>query len=185
VTRFFFLQGCSPHFSQEGPRDREFSCGVGVLSIRGHESVTPEQEQCRERVQADQRRCRSSRPRRSTFRLAGCLPVYIPKENELCKAPKSSMKEPTCSRCVGPTLEFLILPEEADSAYCVMTGTMPPGVSVPLHSHPDIGSCFFGLGSRPGNLSTRWEVRMAGCEARRVCSRPEECETPRASQLCN
>ena len=38
----------------------------------------------------------------------------------------------------GPTLEFLILPEEADGAYCVMTGTIPAGVSVPLLSHPDI-----------------------------------------------
>jgi quercetin dioxygenase-like cupin family protein len=40
----------------------------------------------------------------------------------------------------GPTLEFLILPEEADGSCCVMTGTIPPGVSVPLHSHPDIES---------------------------------------------
>jgi len=28
----------------------------------------------------------------------------------------------------GPTLEFLSLPEEADGAYCMMTGTIPPGV---------------------------------------------------------
>ena len=47
----------------------------------------------------------------------------------------------------GPTLEFLILPEEADSAYCVMTGTMPPGVSVPLHNHPDIESFFLVSGA--------------------------------------
>ena len=40
----------------------------------------------------------------------------------------------------GPTLEFLILPGEADSGYCVMKGTIPPGISVPLHSHPDIES---------------------------------------------
>lgn len=25
----------------------------------------------------------------------------------------------------GPTLEFLILPEDVDGAYCVMTGTIP------------------------------------------------------------
>jgi quercetin dioxygenase-like cupin family protein len=47
----------------------------------------------------------------------------------------------------GPTLDFLILPEEADSAYCVMTGTIPPGVSVPLHSHPDIESFFLVSGA--------------------------------------
>jgi quercetin dioxygenase-like cupin family protein len=48
----------------------------------------------------------------------------------------------------GPTLEFLVLPEEADGAYCVMTGTIPPGVSVPLHSHPDIESFYLVSGTR-------------------------------------
>jgi hypothetical protein len=43
----------------------------------------------------------------------------------------------------GPTLELSILPEEAEGAYCTMTGTIPPGVSVPLHSHPDIESFFW------------------------------------------
>jgi quercetin dioxygenase-like cupin family protein len=47
----------------------------------------------------------------------------------------------------GPTLEFLISPEKADSPYCVMTGTIPPGVSVPLHSHPDIESFFLVSGA--------------------------------------
>lgn len=36
----------------------------------------------------------------------------------------------------GPTVEFLTSPEETAS-YCVMIGTVPRGVSVPLHSHPD------------------------------------------------
>lgn len=40
----------------------------------------------------------------------------------------------------GPTLEFLTLPEETDAAYVMMMGTIPAGVSVPLHSHPDIES---------------------------------------------
>jgi quercetin dioxygenase-like cupin family protein len=48
----------------------------------------------------------------------------------------------------GPTLEFLIFPEETDDgAYCMMTGTIPPGVSVPLHSHPDIESFFLVSGA--------------------------------------
>jgi len=47
----------------------------------------------------------------------------------------------------GPTLEFLILPEAADGPYCVMMGTIPPGVSVPLHSHPDIESFFLVSGA--------------------------------------
>lgn len=48
----------------------------------------------------------------------------------------------------GPTLGFLIFPEKAEGgAYCVMTGTIPPGVSVPLHSHPDIESFFLVSGA--------------------------------------
>jgi quercetin dioxygenase-like cupin family protein len=47
----------------------------------------------------------------------------------------------------GPTLEFFILPEKADGTYCVMTGTIPPGVSVPLHSHPDIEGFFLVSGA--------------------------------------
>jgi quercetin dioxygenase-like cupin family protein len=37
---------------------------------------------------------------------------------------------------LGPTLQFLTPPEDRD-APCIMRGTIPPGVSVPLHSHGD------------------------------------------------
>ena len=47
----------------------------------------------------------------------------------------------------GPTVEFLTLPEEPDTDYCVMIGTIPPGVSVPLHSHPDPESFYVLSGS--------------------------------------
>jgi quercetin dioxygenase-like cupin family protein len=48
----------------------------------------------------------------------------------------------------GSTLEFLIFPEDADGrAYGVMTGKIPPSVSVPLHSHPDIESFFLVSGA--------------------------------------
>jgi quercetin dioxygenase-like cupin family protein len=42
----------------------------------------------------------------------------------------------------GPTIEFLTLPERGDSGYCAMIGTIPAGVAVPLHSHPDLESFF-------------------------------------------
>ena len=42
----------------------------------------------------------------------------------------------------GPRVEFFTSPEEADGTYCVMMGTIPPGVAVPLHSHPDLESFF-------------------------------------------
>jgi quercetin dioxygenase-like cupin family protein len=37
----------------------------------------------------------------------------------------------------GPTVAFLIPPSKSNDVYCVMYGNIPPGVSVPLHSHPD------------------------------------------------
>jgi quercetin dioxygenase-like cupin family protein len=47
----------------------------------------------------------------------------------------------------GPTLEFLVKPGEGEGTYCLMTGTIPPGVSVPLHSHPDTESFFLVSGA--------------------------------------
>jgi hypothetical protein len=36
---------------------------------------------------------------------------------------------------LGPTIEILNPPEESDTIYCVMIGTIPAHASVPLHSH--------------------------------------------------
>ncbi len=49
-------------------------------------------------------------------------------------------KNPTTGLIVelfGPTLEFLPLPEVEQNDFCVLKGVIPPGVFVPLHSHPD------------------------------------------------
>jgi len=46
----------------------------------------------------------------------------------------------------GPTIEFLVAPQSSDEAPCVMRGTIPPGVSVPLHSHAGIESFFVHSG---------------------------------------
>lgn len=37
----------------------------------------------------------------------------------------------------GPMVEFLTSPQEAHNDFCVSRGMIPPGVFVPLHSHPD------------------------------------------------
>ena len=37
---------------------------------------------------------------------------------------------------LGPTIQFLTSPEDA-SAPCIMRGTIPPGVAIPMHSHAD------------------------------------------------
>jgi quercetin dioxygenase-like cupin family protein len=38
---------------------------------------------------------------------------------------------------LGPTIRFLTPPDGPDDGPCVMRGTIPPGVVVPLHSHSD------------------------------------------------
>lgn len=60
----------------------------------------------------------------------------------------------------GPTLQFLVPPQSTDDAPCVLKGTIPPGVSVPTHSHPGI-EAFYVLSGHVEVLSdaggkTRW-----------------------------
>lgn len=47
----------------------------------------------------------------------------------------------------GPTVEYLTSPDEANAVYCVMLGTIPPGVAVPLHSHADFESFYVSSGT--------------------------------------
>jgi hypothetical protein len=42
----------------------------------------------------------------------------------------------------GPSVQSLIAPQSSDEAPCVMKGTIPPGVSVSMHSHPEIDAFF-------------------------------------------
>ncbi len=49
-------------------------------------------------------------------------------------------KNPTTSEVTeffGPTVKFLTSPEDEHSDFCVLKGTIPPGMSVPLHAHAD------------------------------------------------
>jgi quercetin dioxygenase-like cupin family protein len=50
----------------------------------------------------------------------------------------------------GPTVEVLIAPDDDRSDFCLLKGTIPPGVSVPLHSHPDAEDFFIISGSVEG-----------------------------------
>src|SRR3954470_14446750 len=38
---------------------------------------------------------------------------------------------------LGPTVQFLATADGHDNAPCIIRGTIPPGVAIPLHSHPD------------------------------------------------
>jgi quercetin dioxygenase-like cupin family protein len=49
-------------------------------------------------------------------------------------------KNPTTGQILehlGPTIEFLTEPQDAQNDFCVLKGIIPPGVILPLHSHPD------------------------------------------------
>ena len=42
----------------------------------------------------------------------------------------------------GPSVQFLVAPQSSDEAPCIIKGTIPPGVSVPMHRHPGIEAFF-------------------------------------------
>jgi len=48
---------------------------------------------------------------------------------------------------LGPTMQFLSWPRDSDAVHCVMLGIIPPGASVPLHSHEDTESFYVLAGS--------------------------------------
>jgi quercetin dioxygenase-like cupin family protein len=47
----------------------------------------------------------------------------------------------------GPTVEFLIEPGDSVERTCLIRGTIPPGVSVPLHNHADWGNFYIISGA--------------------------------------
>jgi quercetin dioxygenase-like cupin family protein len=67
---------------------------------------------------------------------------------------------------LGPTVEFLTSPQEANIDFCVLRGVIPPGVSVPLHSHPDTEDFFIVSGEvqalRQGAQGYEWINAKAG-----------------------
>jgi quercetin dioxygenase-like cupin family protein len=49
---------------------------------------------------------------------------------------------------LGPTIEFLTVPDETAGGVAVMRGVIPPGVVVPLHSHDDAEAFFIVAGAQ-------------------------------------
>ena len=81
----------------------------------------------------------------------------------------STEVNPTTGQCVdllGPTVELLTSPQEASIDFCVLRGVIPPGVCVPLHSHPDTEDFFVISGEvqalRQGAQGYEWIVAKAG-----------------------
>lgn len=61
---------------------------------------------------------------------------------------------------LGPTIQFLTEPGDSDETPCVMRGTIPPDVIVPLHSHADPETFIALSGEAEGlvvsNDRTKW-----------------------------
>ena len=66
----------------------------------------------------------------------------------------------------GTLFEFLASPDEAGAEICLIRGTIPSGVTVPLHSHPDVEIFYVLEGSAECFQSTdgtpRWTTAGAG-----------------------
>jgi quercetin dioxygenase-like cupin family protein len=66
---------------------------------------------------------------------------------------------------LGPTIQFLTSPDEAD-APLVIRGTIPPGAVVPMHTHADPETFFEVTGTPEGLVHTdagfRWEPIRPG-----------------------
>jgi quercetin dioxygenase-like cupin family protein len=66
----------------------------------------------------------------------------------------------------GTTLHLMTLPEEGQDDFCVLRGVIPPGSSMPLHSHPDQEDVFilFGEGQllKPGPQGYQWITGRKG-----------------------
>jgi quercetin dioxygenase-like cupin family protein len=77
--------------------------------------------------------------------------------------------EPTPSHTFdvfGPVVEFLRSPADTDADVCVMWGVIPPGVTVPLHSHDDAEDFFIISGTQQvltqGAHGLQWRDAQAG-----------------------
>jgi len=66
---------------------------------------------------------------------------------------------------LGPTVQFLVTPEEGSEALCVLKTVIPAGGFVPLHSHEDV-ECFYLLsGIQEALIETRGNLVWTECRA--------------------
>jgi quercetin dioxygenase-like cupin family protein len=65
----------------------------------------------------------------------------------------------------GPTLQFPLAPNESAEIECLMRGTIPPGVSIPLHSHDDFEYFYVISGNVNVLLETAKGLEWLGASA--------------------
>jgi quercetin dioxygenase-like cupin family protein len=100
-----------------------------------------------------------------------CVEAAVPAEqkHETKEEGMNLEKNPTTGVAIelfGPTAEYLTLPEDQHSDFCVIKGTIPPGAVVPLHSHADTEDFLVVSGSIEGLRHDRhgyaWIAAKAG-----------------------
>jgi quercetin dioxygenase-like cupin family protein len=64
----------------------------------------------------------------------------------------------------GPTVEFLTSPQDVQSDFCVLRGTIPPGVSVPPRSHADTEDFFIISGEVEGLMQDNEGYKWIGAK---------------------
>ncbi|WP_193044726.1 cupin domain-containing protein [Mycolicibacterium baixiangningiae] len=67
---------------------------------------------------------------------------------------------------LGPTVEFLNVSHGQYEQFCLMRAVVPPGATVPLHSHDDVEAFYIVSGAQevlaPGEDGLQWRVARAG-----------------------
>ena len=63
---------------------------------------------------------------------------------------------------LGPRIQFLTELSDNDEDYCLIKGTVPPGVVVPIHSHPERETFYVLDGEVEGLWENRWISLIAG-----------------------
>jgi quercetin dioxygenase-like cupin family protein len=63
----------------------------------------------------------------------------------------------------GPTIQFLMTPEEAGESLCVLKGIIPPGSFVPLHSHDDVECFYMVAGYQEALIEAHGELVWKAC----------------------
>jgi quercetin dioxygenase-like cupin family protein len=58
---------------------------------------------------------------------------------------------------MGPLISFAT-PISSDDGYCVIVSVVPPGVVVPVHSHPDRETLYVIDGRLDGLLGSTWQI---------------------------
>jgi quercetin dioxygenase-like cupin family protein len=63
---------------------------------------------------------------------------------------------------VGPTLTYLTPGSSAPDDFCLMKVEIPPGVTVPVHSHEDRETFYVLAGQLNGLTGTEWAIFLPG-----------------------